>query len=220
MPRNMIEDYLAQLGTELPGSPSARNAVVCEIRDGLLDAVDYYLARGYTPDDAVAAAVAEIGSPTDLAAEFAPVVTAAHVHRFGVRFLTLGPIIGALWLTSAALDSFIVLTRPTSIAFLVAVAIVVAIATPCGVFATAATGRASRWLTVRASSAATALLVTATGGAAVDVAVLAFVFTVVGTVPIGLAWVAGAAAATASLSRLTFALKGIPQLATIALRAT
>jgi len=216
----MIEEYLAQLGTELPGSARARNAVVGEIRDGLLDAVDYYLARGYTPEAAAAAAVAEIGSPTVLAAEFAPIVTAAHVHRFGVRFLTFGPIVGVLWLTSAALDSFMVFTRPTTIAFLFAVAMIVAIATPCGVFATAATGRASRWLTIRASSAATALLVTATGGAAVDIAVLAFVLTVVGTVPVGLAWVAGAAAATASLSRLTFALKGIPQLATIALHAT
>jgi len=167
----LIRDYLSALAAGLPGPARARAAIVAEIGDGLTDAVAHHVAHGRIPGEANRIALDEFGDPTMLAAQFTPVLAAAHVHRCGLALLRTGPLVGALWLTTAVLAGL----RPMSMIVAIvgiAVAVVVAAAVPCAVFAVAVTGPGSRWWTVQPRPAADAVLVAAGGAILGDLVLL------------------------------------------------
>ncbi len=210
----LIRDYLSALSTRLPGPARVRAAIVTEIGDGLADAAADHVDDGCSPGEAAQIAVDEFGDPGVLAAQFTPILAAAHVHRCGLALLRTGPLVGALWLTTAVLAG----VRPAPMivvltAMLVAVAVVAAV--PCAVFAVAVTGRGSRWWTVAPRSAAAAVLVAAGGAVLGDLVLLGVLSTqvprVLGVHPTTTAVVAVVAVA-ASLTRLTLAARSGRQL--------
>src|SRR5262249_17799609 len=71
-----LERYLAAVTARLPGSAKAHSGIVAELRSGLLDAADGYLAAGLPPAGAVQAAVREFGDPKLIAAGFGTEIAA------------------------------------------------------------------------------------------------------------------------------------------------
>jgi hypothetical protein len=87
----LLGGYLAALAARLPAS------VVEELADGLTETYRFYLSRGLAPEAAVAAAVAEFGSPEEITDGFARVNPARRTAR---RLLGMGPLVGACWVTA------------------------------------------------------------------------------------------------------------------------
>lgn len=205
MPDDVITVYLSDLAANLPGPARRRAAVVAEIGDGLVDAVDEYTAGGMSRLAASRAAMTEFGDPAVVAAAFTPVLAAGQAHRYGIAFLVSGPAVGVLWL-------MVFLGAGASAVVAVLFLGVLAVAVPCAVFAVAATGRGSRWLTVPTHVAVTAVTVTAMGAVTGDLVLLTGLLTAGG--PVVPAVLAGAA----SLVRLVFAVHTARRL--LAVRAT
>jgi HAAS len=67
-----VADYLAAVAARLRGSVAARVRITDELRDGLLEAVEAYQARGRALQVAIAAAIAEFGDPHIVAEAFGP----------------------------------------------------------------------------------------------------------------------------------------------------
>ncbi len=203
----LIRDYLSALAAELPGPARARAVIVSEIGDGLADAD--HVDHGCPPGAASRIAVDEFGDPGVLAAQFIPVLAAAHAHRCGVALLRTGPLVGALWLATVVLAG----PRPMpTIVFTAGIAVVAAVlaAVPCAVFAVAVTGRGSHWWTVRPQVALDAVLI-AVGGAILGDLVLLGVLSTQAT---GLltAHPTAVIAVLASLTRLILAARSAGQL--------
>jgi hypothetical protein len=211
MPGEVIQNYLSDLAVRLPGPARTRMAILAEINDGLADAVEAHTAQGLTPSEAAEAAVTDFGDPIAIGAEFAPVIAAGQAHRYGIGFLVTGPIVGGLWLTTAALIHTPHLSLTVVIAAVV-LAVVLAAAVPCAVFAVAATGRASRWLVTRPTTALRAVTITAIGAIVGDASLLLLLATQAATLPGSLATLPAALASAASLTRLTLASHSTRQL--------
>jgi hypothetical protein len=207
----VIGSYLAEIAAKMAGPARLRRDIVTELGAGLADAADAHRRAGLDPVHAARAAIAEFGSPDQVAGGFRTELTAAQARRIALALLTTGPMIGALW-AGAALASHIGahLGLPWQWASMPAGArlashlAVIAFAAAIGsaLFTVATTGRLSRWLPARPPASAA---VAASGTAAIDLTLLTLLAVQAASTPGRLAALPAAAAAAASLTRLTLA---------------
>jgi hypothetical protein len=214
--RQLVEDYLAEVGARLPGPARERAGIIAELRGGLLDAVDAYRDAGLDPADmadAAAAAIGEFGDPGRIAAAFGPGLALSQARRVALTLLVTGPLVGLLWGTAATASHIgsrhvppwhWVGALPGSLmVFPLAAAIAIAVWT--ALFTIAATGRATRWLPDRPRLAPGTAAVAGFGAAAADVALFVLLASQLTVAPGALAAAPAAAAAAASATRLFLA---------------
>jgi hypothetical protein len=212
----VIDRYLAAVATHLAGPVRARQAILEELHDGLLEAAHLHQARGRTPAQAATAATTEFGDPVALAAAFAPELAALHARRTALALIRSGPLVGLLWAT--ALVSSHLASQPVHpappwqwphpptalwIVFsLLALALLVGI--PAGLLAVGSTGRLGRWLPNRPHLAPTATATIAIAGITIDLTLLGMLTAWTIIAPGRLAWTPAILAAAASLLRLGY----------------
>ena len=209
----LVEDYLAEVAARLPGPARARAGIIAELRAGLLDAADARRADGLPAAAADAGAVAEFGDPRQVAAAFRPGLALSQARRVALTLLATGPLIGLLWAATAVASHIGIRSAPpwqwagappaSLAAFPLAAAIVIAVWT--ALFTIAATGRATRWLPDRPRLAPGTAAIAGLGAAAADLALFVLLASQLAAAPGTLAPVPAAAAALASLTRLSLA---------------
>ena len=211
-PGRPFDGYLAELTAQLPGPARARAGIMAELRSGLLDAADAYRSAGLPPAEAALAAVAEFGDPAQVAAGFRAEIAAGQARRVAVSLLVTGPLVGLLWIVTAAashLSAGPAWHWAGPIPGLgVGICLVAAAAgvTAWGALAAiAATGRLTRWLPARPRRAPAAAAVAGYGAVCADGLGLALLAAGLATLPGKLALAPAAAAAVASLARLLLA---------------
>jgi HAAS domain-containing protein len=210
----LIDAYLGQIGAALPGPARTRRDIVAELRSGLLDAADAHRATGMPAAPAIEAAIREFGDPRQVAAGFRPEIAARQARRLALALVATGPLIGSLW-AAAALASHIGIRHaapwhwagapPASLVAFPAVAAALLITVWTALFTVAATGRLTRWLPTRPYTATTTAAIAGFGTVAADVAIFVLLASQLATAPSRLAPAPVAAAALASLTRLTLA---------------
>jgi hypothetical protein len=134
-----FEAYLDAVDRRLVGPRTTRAAILDELRDGLHQAA---ARRGGT--DPAAAAIAEFGSPAEVAAAFAGELAGDQARRTARGYLLTGPPIGFLWLSALSAGR-----NPLDVIGLwrlVPPVPVIAAAVLAAVLVLAGTGRASRWI--------------------------------------------------------------------------
>ncbi len=92
-----VEGYLAALDGRLNGPRRVRAAVLAELEDGLLEAVEARTAAGLAEPAARAAALAEFGEPATVAAAFQPGLAARQARATVMGLLRSGPLLGLCW---------------------------------------------------------------------------------------------------------------------------
>jgi hypothetical protein len=209
-----IESYLAEVSAMLPGTARAGRDIVAELRGGLLDATDAYRSAGLTDDTAAEAALREFGHPRQLASAFGPELAASQARRVALTLVATGPLIGLLWAAAALASRIGIRHAPpwqwpgapadSRVAFPLAAA-AIAITVWTALFTVATTGRLARWLPGRPRLAPAAAATAGFGAMAADVTIFALLASQLLTAPGTLAPAPIAAAATASLIRLTLA---------------
>jgi hypothetical protein len=205
--RQVLDGYLADLATRLPGPGRARRAVLAELGDGLLDATQAHLDGGLAPAAAARAATAEFGEAATLAHAFAPELLGAQARRRALLLIHTGPLVGGLWLGALAAGQPPPWRRQLAGAWLgLPVAAVALLSAMLALLlVVAATGRASRWLPARPTLAPGAAAAAGLAAVVVDLAMLGTLTGQALTAPTRLAWPLAAAAAAASLTRLVLA---------------
>jgi hypothetical protein len=209
-----LESYLAEVTARLPGPPRAQACIVAELRAGLLDAIDAHRCAGLAPAKAAETAISEFGDPRLVGDAFRPELAARSARRVALTLLATGPLIGVLW-AAAALASHIGIRHAppwqwasaphgSLVAFPLAAA-AFAITVWAALFTVAATGRLTRWIPARPRLTPAAAAIAGFGTATVDVIILTLLIGQLITASRTLAPVPIAAAATASLIRLTLA---------------
>ncbi|MEP6562864.1 MAG: hypothetical protein ABJD68_17525 [Nakamurella sp.] len=171
--RPVAAGYLREIAAALPGSCRAREAILTEIADGLIEQITH--TTGPDPAAAAETAIHTFGCPRNLAAQFARELTGKTAHRTGFALVSSGPLIGALWLLALGAE------RPATIAgalpdritglftALPAVPLLLLIIVPTAMIAVAGAGRASRIVPVTTGAAGLAGLVAGTGCVITDV---------------------------------------------------
>jgi HAAS len=96
-PAQSVEGWLAELAGRLAGPRRVRDAVVAELEDGLLEAVEARTAAGLAEPAARAAALAEFGDPATVAAAFRPGLAARQARATVSGLLRSGPLLGLCW---------------------------------------------------------------------------------------------------------------------------
>jgi hypothetical protein len=200
-----IDNWLAEVGSRLPGPAGARAEILAELRDGLFEAAEANRKGGRGRGEAVELALRQFGDAPALAASFWPEMAAARARRVVLVLFATGPIVAALWVsalrsrgpgaTEGLFDS-----GPAH----VAAALLIAMAIGCGIWTLVATGRATRWLAMAPQMPL--LGATATGGIAVlsDLALLSMLSARLVSFPGTVHQVALGAAVLASGTRLIF----------------
>lgn len=213
-PGQAVERYLAEVTARLPGRPEAHSGIVAELRSGLLDATDSYESAGLPPAQAVQAAIAEFGDPGLVADGFLPEIAASQARRVTAVLLVTGPVVGLLWLATAAashlairIAAFWEWTSPPAglgagIQF---VAIAVVVTAGAGAVGIAVTGRLSRWLPARPRRAPLAAAIAGFGAVGADGLGLVLLAAELAAGPVRLAPLPASAAAVASVARLLMA---------------
>lgn len=209
-----IGPYLAEIANRMSGPARARGDIVAELGTGLADAADAYRAAGLGPAQAARAAIAEFGSPGQVADGFRGELTAASARRTALALMATGPLIGALW-AAAALASHIgaqfappwqwaSMPAGSRLAIhLAGIAFISSIISAA--FTVATTGRLTRWLHPRRARPPASAAFAASGTAAIDIVLLALLAATAASAPGRLAAFPVAAAAAGSLARLTLA---------------
>jgi hypothetical protein len=202
-----IEDYIAELDDGLCGSRRERQAVVAEIRDGLLTAAEQHAQAGLRPPAAAIAATREFGEPHELATALRPELAARQSRRVALALLATGPIVGTLWATTAIasrigerLEHVPGLWTAARLTLGLSIAAAIAAAAVC----LAATGRLSRRLGPRTTTAPAAAGAAVGLAAAIDSSVLCALLVGALAAPTVIAWPPALAAALASSTRLAF----------------
>ena len=161
----------------LPGSARTRAGIVAELRSGLLDAVDAHRSAGVPTGQAALAAIREFGDPGQVAGSFRAEVAASLARRVAVALLATGPLVGLLWIATAAMSHLGLPHAPpwrwvalapglgVSIGLVTIAAGITAWAAVVGI---AATGRLTRWLPVRPCRAPMAAAVAGFGAVSAD----------------------------------------------------
>jgi hypothetical protein len=203
----VLDAYLRELAGALGGSPRATVAVIDEVRDGLLEAVDSYRAHGLTNRDAARAAVTEFGPPRLVAGGFRVEFGARQARRTTLTLLLSGPLIGLTWIFGAKLGSLPPatghLTGPWWALPVVGLALLIAV--PTMLFTVAATGRPGLRFSVGAHLPPKAAGIACLTAAAADTALLtAFTLYALATPP-AVALIPVTPAIAASLTRLCLA---------------
>ena len=212
--RQLLDGYLAEVAGRLPGPARARADIIAELRVGLLDATDAYRDAGLPAARAAAAAIREFGDPGPVAAAFRPGLALSQARRVALTLLATGPLIGLLWAATAVASHIGIRHAPpwqwagappgSLVAFpLAAAALAVAVWT--ALFTIAATGRATRWLPGRPRLAPGTAALAGLGAAAADLALFVLLASKLAAAPGTLAPAPAAAAALASLARLSLA---------------
>ena len=210
----LLDGYLAEVAAGLPGPGRAQADIIAELRAGLLDATDAYRDAGLPAARAAAAAIGEFGDPDPVAAAFRPGLALSQARRVALTLLATGPLIGLLWAATAVASHIGIRHAPpwqwagappaSREAFpLAAAAMVIAVWT--ALFTIAATGRATRWLPDRPRLAPGTAAIAGLGAAAADLALFVLLASQLAAAPSTLSPVPAAAAALASLTRLTLA---------------
>ena len=208
--RDAVADYLTAVTTQLTGPPAARAAVIDELRDGLLEAVETHQARGCSHAEATAAAIAEFGDPHTVAAAWGPELGAVQARRVALGLLVTGPLVGLAWIAAVVVNALPPwhhqLIGPWLALPLVGLAL--AVAGPALGLAVAATGRLGRRLSRvvhRASLPPTAAAVAALAAVVADLTLLGIITGHALTGPGSSVWAPVIVAASASLTRVTLA---------------
>jgi hypothetical protein len=203
----LLEGYLAAVADRLTGPPAARAAVADEFHDGLLEALETHRARGRTPQEATAAAIAEFGDPGTVAAAFGPELAAVQARRVALGLLASGPLVGLSWIVAMAASALPPwqqqLTGPWLALPLVALAL--AVACPALGLTVAATGRLGRALGRRATLPPTAAAVAGLAAMLADLTLLVIITGQALTTPAAWAWPPILVAVGANLTRGTLA---------------
>ncbi len=206
-----VDDYLADVADRLNGPERERAAIVAELQDGLLEAVDAHLARGLPPSAAADAAVTEFGDPPTVAAAFTPELAAVQARRVALTLIRTGPLVGLLWV-GALVGSPASPWRHGAAAAgpaLPLLGLAVGASVVAAVLAVVATGRLGRWLPIPPRFAPTAAAVAGTICTVLDLSIVAAVAVWLLSGPRSLPWAPVAAAAAASLVRLTLAERAV-----------
>jgi hypothetical protein len=213
----LLEGWLAAVAAHLPGLTRTRQAIVAELRDGLLEAVDLHQTRGLAPVPAAQATLAEFGDPSQVAQAFAPELAVVHARRVALTLARTGPLLGVLWLTALLASP---LSKPLLAdslapwrwhwlpgpwAGLPLLGLVLLVGIPAAVLAVAATGHLSRWLPIPPRLAPTAAAAAALAGMTVDLALLGMLSAQTLIAPSQLAGAPAILSAFASLARLALA---------------
>jgi hypothetical protein len=205
--RDALADYLAVVTAQLTGPASARAAIIDELRDGLLAALELHQARRGSPQDATAAAIAEFGDPHAVAAAFAPELGAVQARRVALGLLVTGPLVGLTWITAVAVNALPPwqqqLTGPWLALPLVGLAL--AVACPALGLTVAATGRLGRRLGRRATFPPTAAATAGLAAVVADLTLLAIIAGHALTAPGSSVSAPVILAVAASLTRVTLA---------------
>jgi hypothetical protein len=208
------ERYLAEVTARLPGPASAHSGIVAELRCGLLDATDSHRSAGLAPAQAAEAAIREFGDPGQVADGFRAEIAARHARRVAVILLATGPLVGLLWIGTAAASHLALglasawpwTSLPAGLAAgILLVAVAAALTAWAALFGIAMTGRLTRWLPARPRRAPTAAAVAGFGAVGADALGLALLAAEIAAAPGKLSPVLAAAAAAASVARLLLA---------------
>jgi hypothetical protein len=221
-----VEGYLAEITALLPGPSRVQAGIAAELRSGLLDATDAHRSAGLPPSQAALAAIRQFGNPAQVAAGFRAEMAASQARRAAIALLVTGPLVGLLWIATAAASHLSVgLALPrhwTGLSPGLGVGICLAAAigvTAWGaMLSIAATGRLTRWLPTRPRRAPTAAAVAGYGAVSADGLGLALLAAELVTVPGKLSLLPAAAAAAASITRILLARRAAHRC--LALRAT
>jgi HAAS len=204
--RDAVTDYLAAVAAQLPGPPSARAAVTDELRDGLMEALETHRARGCSPQEATAAAIAEFGDPDTVAAAFGPELAAVQARRVAVGLLVTGPLVGLAWIAAVVINALPPwrhqLIGPWLALPLIGLAL--AVAGPALGLTVAATGRLGR-VVHRATLPSTAAAVAALAAVVADLTLLGIITGHTLTSPGSYMWAPLIVAAGASVTRFLLA---------------
>ncbi|GAB1817863.1 permease prefix domain 1-containing protein [Herbidospora sp. RD11066] len=92
-----FDAYLHELATTLRGPRRARNDLIAEARDGLLDAAEAYEEEGLPPDAARARAVSDFGPVAEVAPGFQEELTAAQGRRTATLLFLSTPAVALMW---------------------------------------------------------------------------------------------------------------------------
>jgi hypothetical protein len=210
----LVEGYLDQVAGRWPGSPRSHRGILAELRAGLLDAADSRERCGLPAGQAAEAAIAEFGDPQQVADGFLPEIAASHARRVAVLLLVTGPLVGLLWIGTAAASHLAIhlesLWHPAGLNGILGwgtqlVAVAAAVTAWAAVLGIAATGRLTRWLPVRPRRAPTVVAVAGFGAISADALGLVMVAVVLAIAPGRLAIVPACIAVVASLGRLLLA---------------
>jgi hypothetical protein len=202
-----VERYLAEVAARLPGPATAHTAIVAELRSGLLDAADGHRAAGLAPVQAVQAAIGEFGIPALVAYGFRAEIAASHARRVSVALLATGPLVGLLWIATAAASHVAVrlgslwqwTSRPAGLGTgIQLVAVAVAVTAWGALLGIAATGRLTRWVPASPRRAPTAAAVAGFGAVGADALGLALLAAQLVTTPGKLSPLPAAAATAAA----------------------
>ncbi len=183
---DLITAYLRDLARGLPGG------TVAELADGLYETYEHHLAAGVDDQAAAQAAIAEFGSPGQIADAF---VRDAPGRRVARLLLASGPAVGACW--GAALIMARLWTWPIPVTARLGVGMT--LAAVVGILATAATSRHS----YRRTRLATV------GGAGLVVLDTIMITCVLALAP-ALTWLLIAAIAV-SVGRIGFTVRSLPR---------
>ena len=209
-----VEGYLAEVTARLPGPARAHADIVAELRSGLLDATDAHRSAGLPPAQAALAAIREFGDPAQVAVGFGAEIAASQARRVAITLLVTGPLVGLLWIATAAASHLRVrLALPWQGAGLSPglgmgihlVAVAAAVTAGAAILGIATTGRLTRWLPARPRRAPTAAAVAGYGAVSADGLGLVLLAAQLATAPGKLSPIPAAAAAAASLARLMLA---------------
>lgn len=142
-----VDGFLAALADRLPGPAKLRAAILAELEDGLLQAVEDNQAAGAETDEAVQLALARFGDASTLARSFWPELATARARRVVVALFATAPIVAALWLAAARSRGIARTGGLFDSSSVHSVAALLIVASVCaGVGTIAATGHGSRWL--------------------------------------------------------------------------
>ncbi|MEU4777611.1 permease prefix domain 1-containing protein [Micromonospora sp. NPDC023633] len=87
-----VEERLRELGAHLRGPRRLKSDLLTEARHGLLDAVDAYRADGLPATEAQRRAVAEFGSPAQLAPAYQAELAAGALRGLSLRVIALAAV--------------------------------------------------------------------------------------------------------------------------------
>ncbi len=205
-----IDRYLAEVQARLPGSRGHRSAIMTELRSGVLDAMDAHASAGLAPAEAARTAVREFGDPVTVAQGFRAEIATRMARRVAVTVLVSGPLVGLLWIITAATSQLIprwhLSELPPGIqAGLVLVAVAAGATAICAVLGVATTGRLTRWVSVRPGQAPAAAAAAGLSAVWADGLGLALLAIELAVAPGKLSPVPAAVAAAASIIRLVLA---------------
>jgi hypothetical protein len=174
--RAAVDGYLVALAAGLPVSRRSRRDILAEVGDGLSCAVEARMRSGADVQVAVAGAVAEFGSPGEVAAAFAERATSVIAHRAGLALVLTGPAVGLAWVNARGGEAGDGIHRVAGMLSAVPLfAVVLAITVPAAIVATAGAGRLARRLRPPVSVTGRAALVAMSGAIVGDVSLVAAV---------------------------------------------